>query len=175
MFGFGKHKGKKKVKITVIEETVIVIDGQIWFHEHHPKHRQKVQLVLTTLINNSNLRIMSLTLNSKQFSLGTLALIDSDTQGQVLASFANAAFSGDNDAAFTVAPDSSDPNTVKVTGVAAGTGKVNVTADATYTDANTGQQVTKTVSASVDVTVTAVAAGENVELQVNFGAPQDQV
>ncbi len=145
MFGFGKHKGKKKVEITVIEETVIVIDGQIWFHEHHPKHRQKVQL------------------------------IDSDTQGQVLASFANAAFSGDNDAAFTVAPDSSDPNTVKVTGVAAGTGKVNVTADATYTDANTGQQVTKTVSASVDVTVTAVAAGENVELQVNFGAPQDQV
>lgn len=80
---------------------------------------------------------MSLLLNSKQFSLGTLALIDSDTQGQVSASFANAAFSGDNDAAFTVAPDpSSNPNTVRVTGVAAGTGKVNATADATYTDAN---------------------------------------
>lgn len=173
MFGFGKHRGKKKVEINVIEETVIVIEGQKWFHEHH-KHHKKVELVLTTFINNSKLRIMSLQLSSKQFALGSLALIDSDTQAQVTATFANPQFTGDNDAAFTVAPDASDPNTARVTGVAAGTGNVTASADATYTDANTGQQVTKSVSVVVAVTVIAVVAGENVELQLNFGAPQDQ-
>lgn len=173
MFGFGKHRGKKRVEINVIEETVIVIDGQKWFHEHH-KHHQKVQIILTTFINNSKLRIMSLQLSSKQFALGTLALIDSDTQGQVSASFANANFSGDNDSAFTVAPDASDPNTARVTGVAEGTGNVTATADVSYTDANTGQSITKSMSVSVAVTVTAVVVGQNVELQLNFGAPQDQ-
>ena len=174
MFGFGNRRGKKKVEINIIEETVIVIEGQRWFHEHH-KHHKKVQLVFTTIINNFKILIMSLQLSSKQFALGQLALIDSDTQGQVVASFANVVFTGDNDAAFTVAPDSSDPNTARVTGVAAGSGKVTATADATYTDANTQQQVTKSLSVTVDVTVTAVVAGENVALQLNFGAPQDQV
>lgn len=117
---------------------------------------------------------MSLTLSSKQFALGQLALIDSDTQAQVLATFANPVFAGDNDAAFTVAPDASDPNTARVTGVAAGTGNVTASADATYTDANTGQQVTQSLKVAVDVTVTAVVAGENVALQLNFGAPQNQ-
>lgn len=174
MFGFGKHRGKKKVEITVIEETIIVIEGQKWFHEHH-KHKQNVELALTTIINNFKLRIMSVQLSSKQFALGALALIDSDTQGQVSASFANSQFSGDNDAAFTVSPDASDPNTARVTGVAAGVGRVSGTTEVTYTDSNTQQSVTKTLSVAVDVTVIAVTAGENVELQLNFSAPQDQV
>jgi hypothetical protein len=134
-----------------------------------------VQLVLTSSINNSNYKIMSLTLASNQLANGRIALVDKDTQAKIDATFANVSFAGTNDAAFTVTQDPNDPNAVQVKGVAEGSGQVTGTADATYTDANTGQSVTTTVNVTVDVSVTPVAPQpQNVELQLNFDAPQNQ-
>ncbi len=175
MFGFGKHRGKKKVEITVIEETVIVMDGQIWYHEHHHHPKQKVQLALTTLINNFNFRIMDLNLATNQFALGQLGLIDTDTQQAVSASFANAVFTSSDPAIFTASPDSSDPNTCRASGVAAGSANLAASADVTYTDSKTGQPVTKNLTVNVTVVVAAVQpSAENVGLTITFGAPQNQ-
>lgn len=163
-----EHQERELLKIISIETGII----EMLLKDEH-KHHRKVELVFTTLINNFKIRIMALQLNAGQFSLGTLALIDSDTNNAVAASFANPVFTGSNDAAFTVSPDSSDPNTARVTAVAAGTGSVSATTDVTYTDSVSGQPITKSLSVSVDVTVVAITAGENVTLQLNFGAVQN--
>lgn len=168
-----KKKGKQKVEITVVENTVLLLDGHLWYHHLH-RHHQKVELVFTTFINNFKIRIMSLQLSSAQKSLGILDLIDKDTQNLVAATFDNIQFSGDNDAAFTVAPDPTNPNQCLVTGVAAGTGNVTGKTTVTYTDSVSNQPVTKDLTVVVDVTVTAVTAGENVELRLTFGAPTAQ-
>lgn len=172
MWTSGKRKHEKESKeIIIIEETFIIIEGEPWYHHSHRK--QKVQLILTTLINNFKLKIMSVQLASNQFAIGIPALIDSDTTNPISATFSNPSFSSTNESVFGVTQDASDPNSPRVTGVAAGTGQLNVNYTVSYTDGNTGQPVTQSLSLSIDVTVTEVA-GENVTLQVNFGAPQNQ-
>lgn len=80
-----------------------------------PAHEgQKVRLVFkTTSINNSILQIMALNLNANQFSIDSLGLIDSDTGGAVVATFANPTFTSDNPAVFTTTADPSNPNQTK--------------------------------------------------------------
>lgn len=135
-----------------------------------------VQLILTSLVNNSNFKIMSLTLSSAQSAKGRLALVDKDTQNAIDATFANVSFAGTNTDSFTVEQDPDDPNGVIVRGVAEGSGQLTGQADATYVDGNTGATVTKTGTFSVDVTVTPATGPtpQNVEFQVNFDAPQNQ-
>jgi hypothetical protein len=146
--------------------TIIIFEGNVKGRKH------KYHLVLTASINKSNFIIMSLSIQSNQFSLGTLGLIDADTQEQVSATFSNQSFSGTNDSSFTVAPDA-DPNTAKVTGVAEGSGQVNFSAHVSYTDKN-GQSKEKDLSGTVDVSITAVLVDQNVSLVVNFAPPQNQ-
>lgn len=116
---------------------------------------------------------MSLSLSANQFSIGTLGLIDSDDQSSVNATFSNQVFVGGNDAAYTVKQDDVDPNTVKVSGVAEGSGQLKFTAHASYTDRN-GQQKEKDLEGVIDVAVSAVVVDQNVSLVVNFGSPQPQ-
>ena len=162
-----ERQEKELIRIIAIQTETI----EMLLKDEH-KHHKKVHLAFTQNINNTKSIIMALSLNQGQFALGVLALIDSDTNNAVSATFANPVFTGSNDAAFTVAPDSSDPNTARVTAVAAGTGTVSASVDATYTDSVSGSPVTKSLTVSVDVSVVAVSAGENVALQLNFGAPQ---
>lgn len=137
------------------------------------RRKHKYHLVLTGISNENTYIIMALTLSANEFSLGQLGLIDSDTLEVVSATFSNQSFSGTNDAAFTASPDGSDPNTVRVNGVAEGSGQVNFSAHADYTD-KFGQPKSKDLSGSVEVTVTAVQQEQGVSLVVNFGAVQSQ-
>lgn len=114
---------------------------------------------------------MSLSLVSNQQVAGTLGLLDTVTNNPVTATFANITAASDNTAAFTVTSDAS--GNVNVVGVAAGTGNVTVTADASYTD-STGTAQTKTLSFTTDVTVTAIITADGVALTVTFGAPTQQ-
>jgi NCAIR mutase (PurE)-related protein len=157
--------------IKIVEEQTETIEKLVEILDRLTKH-ERVNLVFTQNLNNTKSIIMLLSLNSNQSSVGLLGLIDSDTQAQVSATFANVSFSGSNPAAFSVTQDTTNPNQANVAGVAAGTGTISATADATYTDSTTGQSVTKTgLTVSVDVTVLAIVAGENVTLQLNFSTP----
>jgi hypothetical protein len=148
-------------------------------HEHHHQHpheHQNVKLVFSTNINsNFKVTFMALQLTQGFFSLDQLALIDTDTNGQVAATFANVQpFASDNPAVLTTVPDPSipsDPTKCKNTAVAGGTANVTGQADATYTDSKSGQPVTKTLKLSIPYAVVAVVAGENVALTLIQGTP----
>ena len=150
--------------------------GEInYFQESEDCHKQHVKLVLQTQINNFKFTFMALQLDQGFFSLDQLALIDTDTNAQVKATFANVQpFVSDNPAVLTSAPDPStpsDPTKVKNTGISGGTANVTTTADASYTDSKTNQPVTKTLKLSIPYTVVAVVAGENVALTLIQGTP----
>jgi hypothetical protein len=167
MFGFGKHRGKKKVEITVIEETVIVIEGQKWFHEHH-KHRHDVRMVHSTTLNNTKLQIMSFTLPVNQKAPIQVALQDVVTgQAAADAVASNVANVSDNPAAATVDADNN------LVGVAAGTGNLTTDADWTYTDSLGAPQTThKQVVTPFEIT--AVATANDVQMVVTLGTPVNQ-
>lgn len=137
------------------------------------RHKRKYHLVLTGYSSTQNFILMGLTLAANQFSIGSLGLIDSDTFEAISASFTNQIFTGSNDSSFTAIQDGGDPNAVKVSGVAEGSGTVSFSATASYTD-KFGNSKTKDLSGSVDVTITAVQQEQNVSLVINFGEPQLQ-
>lgn len=190
MFPFKKNK-----EVTHIDETIIIIDGEK-FHKHDheekelaiikklidiinkltrpPTQHERIRLILKTILdkNNSIFQIMALNLNTGQFSIDSLGLIDSDTGNPVSATFANATFTSSDPAVFTTEQDAANPNSTKDTAVAAGSASLTATADVTYTDANTQASVTKSLSVTIPVIVSAVVAGENVALVINQGAPQ---
>jgi hypothetical protein len=140
-----------------------------------PGH-QNVKLVFSTTLNNGlKITFMALQLTQGFFSLDQLALIDTDTNGLVAATFANIQpFVSDNPAVLLTAPDPStpsDPSKCKNTAVSGGTANVTTTADATYTDSVSKVSVTKTLKLSIPYTVVAVTAGENVALTLVQGTP----
>ena len=116
---------------------------------------------------------MSLTLAANQAVTGTLGLVDSVTGQPVSAIFTAENFSSDTPAVFTAVQDTTNPNQVDVTAVAAGSGNLLVAATAAYTD-STGAAQTKPLPLSIPVTITAVVTADAVALVVNFGAPTTQ-
>jgi hypothetical protein len=132
------------------------------------KTPNKVKLVLTTIINNSNVKIMSLNLASNQKALGTLGIIDEVTQAAVTGTFTGTSVASDTPSSFTAEVDPS--GNVVVTGVTAGSGILSVSSTAAYTD-STGASKSELLAASIPVTVTAVVTADKVSLVVNFGAP----
>lgn len=192
MFGRNHPKPEKKEVLT-LNETFIFIDG-IPYRRHDLEKEEldiikslvrildrltsgtnkKVRLVLQTNFseNNSIFLIMAIQLNVGQFSLDTLSLIDSDTGNAVAATFANNSFTSSDSNVFTSTVDGTDPNSTRDQAVNAGSATLNVSSDVTYTDANTNQSVTKTLTLAVPVTVVAVVAGENVALVMTQGTPQ---
>jgi hypothetical protein len=139
---------------------------EFFFHRRHHKHR----LVLTTFINNFQIQVMSLTLAANQSSVGTLGLVDNTTGAAVSATFANVQ-AVPSDATLFSATVNAD-GTITVAGIAAGQGTLSVSADATYTDSNTGQSVTNNETATIGVLVNAVVSPEGVSLVVTFSTPQ---
>lgn len=133
-------------------------------------HSNRVRLILTQSINNSNYQIMSLTLASNQQSVGTLGLQDTVTGQPVTASFSNvqATPSSPN---FTADIDASNNITVK--GVSEGSGFLTVNALVAYTD-STGQAQNQTLSVNIDISIVAVVSADGVALVVNFGPATQQ-
>lgn len=140
----------------------------------HERRHQNVKLVFQTTINKQfKVTFMALQLTQGFFSLDSLALIDTDTNALVQATFANTQpFASDNSAVLTSAPDpAGNPNNVLNTAVAGGTANVTTTSDVTYTDSVTNQPVTKTLKLSIPYSVISVVAGENVALTLVQGTP----
>lgn len=115
---------------------------------------------------------MALTINANELVVGTLGLVDHATGNPITATFTNISFSGSDNTLFTVTQSTTDLTSVTVTGVAAGTGTLTATADATYVDPANGNSVTVTKSVVIGVTIS--PAGTVADLVVNFGAPKAQ-
>ena len=123
-------------------------------------------LRLTLFFNQIKCSIMSVTLNTKQFLDGKLALVDHITGQPIEAVISNEQFASSDESVFTTTQPEDD--TVEVTGVSVGTAQLTVTADCTYTDANTGEQFTKSKSINIDVEITQPISEEETDLVVNF-------
>lgn len=133
----------------------------------HEKH-QKVRLVIFQSFNNKNYIAMSLTLPSNQKAPITVGLVDSTTLQLVTATFVGTTNTSDNGAIFAVDADGN------LVGVTAGTANLLTSSTATYTDSNTQQLVTQTLSLTTPVTITAVVTAESVSLVVSLGTPVAQ-
>lgn len=126
------------------------------------------QTDLTIFINKKQIQTMALTLDIASFVPGVLGLVDHTTGNVVAATFANELFTSSDESIFTAVQDGDD--TVDITGVAEGSANLNVSADATYTDGNTGKEVTVNKSVVIPVTVTKPIEGEETDLVVNFAS-----
>lgn len=131
--------------------------------------RQKIDV--TTEINYNQLtiktlKIMELKFQVGQFVVGTLGLVDHNTQEVVEATFSNPQNSSSDENVVTVDADN------KLVAVAEGTADVTLQSDVEYTDANTGNSVHTTKSVVVNVTVNAAVLPQEVDLVVSFSEPQ---
>lgn len=135
--------------------------------------RGRTQLVLTTIINKTKIKILAMNLNVKEFVDTNLALIDSDDQTPIEATFDGITLTSSDPNIFTADADVNNDGQVDVVGIAEGEAMLNVKATATYTDKNTGKTVTAGKEANVPVTITAPPPGaENTELVVKFSDAQ---
>lgn len=125
-------------------------------------------MVLFNYCKQNKFIVMSLTLVSNQKAQIIIGLVDATTLNPVTATSSGETEVIDNLAVATV--DASN----NVVGVAAGTCNLTSTATWTYTDANTGQPVTTTLSVVTPITVTAVIVAETVNMVVTFGTPVAQ-
>ncbi len=137
------------------------------------RHHSKTQLIFTTIINKSKIKILAMELNAKEFVDSILGLVDHDTQESIDATFANITLGSSDSSIFTTDTDVDADGVLDIVGVSEGTATLTVTADATYTDKNTGKEVTANKTATIDVTVHAALPGaENTDLVVTFSAPK---
>lgn len=150
-------------EVTVI--LLLLVLAKIIFQQ--PK---KPKLILTATINNVKIKILAMTLQTKQFVTAALGLVDHDTQNPIEATFENVALTSSDPSIFTVDTDVNGDGNVDVVGVAPGTATLNVKADVTYEDANTGLSVTASKEANIEVTVT--LPPETTDLVVTFSDPQ---
>lgn len=152
---FGKKEDCPKISIVFNETT----------NNYYAEPKHKVRLVIFQSFNNKNYIAMSLTLPSNQKAPIIVGLVDATTLLPVTATFAGTSNSSDNTDIFTVDTDGN------LVGVAAGSANLNTTSIATYTDSNTQQSVTQTLTISTPVTISAVVTAEQVQLVVSLGTP----
>lgn len=158
----------------VLVVAVLVLTVALLTKLTHPK-KKKTHLILTTFINNYQIKIQSIKmeLNQKKFVDSILQLVDHDTQAPIEATFSDIVLESSDTEIFTIGDVNAD-GVLDLVGVKAGIATLNVSASATYVDANTGETVTKTKTAAVPVTVNAPAPdAENTDLVVSFTAAQD--
>lgn len=137
------------------------------------KRKRKTDLIFTLNIPNFTIKILSMQLEIQKFVDSILGLVDHDTQQPIDATFTNVTLTSSDVNILTADTDVNNDGVVDIAGVAPGDVTLDVSADATYTDSNTGQQVTATKTASIGITVTKPLPGaENVDLVVSFTNPQ---
>ncbi len=145
-------------------ENIIVID------EHHHKkhhHSDKPFFVLTILINKQNFIFMAnvqLVVGSPK--TGVFTLIDNKTLLPITsASFSNQAVGANSNPEFaTFALDPSNPNSLIGTPIAAGSGTVVITTDASWTDPGDSSSQTSSFSVTKNFTVTPSADGASFDV-----------
>lgn len=137
------------------------------------KAKNKTDLVFTTFIHNYKIKILQMNLEKQKFADTILTIVDHATGTPIDATFENVVLESSDPAVFTCTTDVNNDGKVDLVGVSEGTASLNVTADATYVDGNTGETVTKTKTASVPVTITAPPPeAQSTDLIVTFTAAE---
>lgn len=189
-----KHRKEEK-EIIFVEQTDIIIVEDCHYKKFNPEKEEldiiekltknneklielvgrlaippakKVKQVLVQIINNNKFIVMSVSIASNQKASITLSLVDADTLQPITATFVDETETSDNPAAATA------DTTNGIVGVAAGTGNITSVATWTYTDSNTQQPVTVTLTTVTPFEVTTVVTAENVSQVVTFGTPVAQ-
>lgn len=143
----------------------------LFFISRNKKH--KTQLIFTAIINNFQIKIISMQLDKQKFVDTVLALVNHETQEPVSATFANIVLSSSDPNIFTSDTDPNNDGIIDVVGVNEGTAILTVTADAGYTDPNTKEAKTVSKTATIDVTVSAPPPGAiETDMIVTFSEPQ---
>ena len=111
-------------------------------------------------------------ITTKQFTDANLALVDHATLNTITATFANVVLTSSDESIFTATSDVNGDGVLDIVPVNPGTATLTATADASYTDANTGQPVTVNKGATIEVTVTAPVEGQLTDLVLTLSDPQ---
>lgn len=153
-----------KIQAETIGRLTRIIDKKC-----HKKHRNKPIFALTTFINKQQFIIMAdvqLVVGSPK--TGIFTLIDNKTLLPITtASFSNQAVGANSNPEFaTFALDPSNPNNLIATPVAAGSGTVVITTDASYTDP--GDNSSQSGSFSITKKFTVLASQDGVSFDVVF-------
>lgn len=150
----------RPIEITMIERP----------HEeehHHRKHRNKPIFALTTIINKQKFIYMAdvqLVVGSPK--TGIFTLIDNKTLLPITtASFSNQAVGANSNPEFaSFALDTANPNNLIGTPIAAGSGTVVITTDASWTDAGDNSSQSGSFSVTKNYTVTPSADGASFDV-----------
>lgn len=134
---------------------------------HHRKHRNKPIFVLSTIINKQQFIFMAdvkLVIGSPK--TGIFTLIDNKTLLPITsASFSNQAVGANSNPEFaSFALDTANPNNLIGTPIAAGSGTVVITTDASWTDAGDNSSQTGSFSVTKNYTVTPSADGASFDV-----------
>lgn len=133
----------------------------------------RTQLIFTTIINNFQIKIISMQLDKQKFVNTILTLVNSKTQEPVSAQFSNIVLTSSDTSIFTADTDVNNDAIIDVIGVEPGSGTLTVSADATFTDPNTNEEKTVNETAEIQVTITEPPAGAiDTDLVVSFSEAQ---
>jgi len=136
-------------------------------------HPQKTSLVCVTIINNFKIKILSMQLKKQQFADTQLALVETDTQAPIAATFSEIEITSEDTSIVSIGDVNAD-GILDVIGVAPGTTNITVKAKASYFDTNLGKDNVVDKSKSVSVTVSAPPPeAQSTELLVTFTDPAD--
>jgi len=116
--------------------------------------------------NNKKTKPMDLLFHVGEFVVGTLSLVDHNTQQPVSALFSNPQNSSSDENVVTV-----DSNN-KLVAIGVGQAVVTIKSDVDYTDSNTGYPVHTTKSVEVNVTVSVAPTPQETDLVVTFSPAQ---
>ena len=152
-----------------MSETVnILLIGVILFLILRPKRNKKTQLILTTFINNYQIKILTMKLKPNEFVDSILSLVDSSQNPVTDAVFSNIVLASSDEAVFTTSTDVNSDGQVDIVGVSVGTADLNVSCDVAYTDPATQEQVNTSKTATVNITVAMPADPNATTLVVSF-------
>ena len=116
----------------------------------------KPTFALTIILNNQSFIMANINLALGTPKTGIFTLLDSNSNPITGVTFSNQAIGTNSNPEFaSFALDGGNPNNSIATPLAAGSGTIVITTDATYTDSQTGQQVTASFSITKNYTVSA--------------------
>lgn len=141
----------------------------------------QVLMVHTQSFNNNKTIIMSLSFLSNQMVPIIVGLVDANTLQPIEATVSNVTNTTDNLAVASI-QDGVNGNSDFLVGKSAGSGNLTSHAVFEYTDANTGEKITTSlttttpfeVTEAADVTPISTATAQTVTMQISFGEPINQ-
>jgi len=161
------------MKYAIVISSIAILGLILFFKERRRKRR--TQLIFTTIINNSKIKILAMQLDKQTFASTILTLVDHETQEPINdVVFSETVLTSSDESIFTVTDVDAD-GTVDILGVSEGSATLNVKTKASYIN-SIGESVTTDEEADVEVNVTTPPPGANeTDLVVTFGPPQPTV